>query len=499
MTKEIRDKIAKYGSQLDIFIEKQEYEKLKLLLDEMEQYASTEKEIKNDALFNYFLGTGYGTYSDSIICSGKAPIDTAVVEMRRKSMFYLREAIKNAIPDDHIDSRIKFRILTNYANELDNAGRVFEALRIYREVLKENEKFSMALGNYGRALQFLANIVNDGGHYNELHCYAYQAIKRALSIEDLDMYEQAKDAFQKIVDEYEKLPTKSILAEKIVFKKYPLGEGDEKAYREWCLRNHLFLNPLNDVIEIESAFAHDPLTITSFSEDIHYSDSVSGNPAEPPRWFAMLNQLKEEYVYARFLCYEGSEKYHDVHYADKEVSLSLASFDYTQYSFRIEQIKSSFRILYSMLDQICFYVNDFWKLGLAEREADAFHICKSPNFPKTNKVLLSLYWVLCEFFEKYGDAKTASEKELAVLRNALEHKFVKIHEYEWNRDLILERDSFYHISENDLVNHTLRLLQLSREALMYLVYAINFEERKKDKREKSMPMQLTNFLDEWKV
>lgn len=199
MTKEIRDKIAKYGSQIDIFIEKQEYEKLKLLLDEMEQYASTEEEIKNDALFNYFLGTGYGTYSDSIISSGKAPIDTAVVEMRRKSMFCLREAIKNAIPADHIDSRIKFRILTNYANELDNAGRVFEALRIYREVLKENEKFSMALGNYGRALQFLANIVNDGGHYNELHCYAYQAIKRALSIEDLDMYEQAKDAFQKIV------------------------------------------------------------------------------------------------------------------------------------------------------------------------------------------------------------------------------------------------------------------------------------------------------------
>ena len=43
MTKEIRDKIAKYGSQIDIFIEKQEYEKLKLLLDEMEQYASTER------------------------------------------------------------------------------------------------------------------------------------------------------------------------------------------------------------------------------------------------------------------------------------------------------------------------------------------------------------------------------------------------------------------------------------------------------------------------
>lgn len=84
------------------------------------------------------------------------------------------------------------------------------------------------------------------------------------------------------------------------------------------------------------------------------------------------------------------------------------------------------------------------------------------------------------------------------MRHALEHKFVKVHECSWNREFQLERDNFYHISEDELKNHTMRLLELSREALMYLVYAIGVEESKKGKPEKAVSMQISDFLDEWK-
>ena len=151
-----------------------------------------------------------------------------------------------------------------------------------------------------------------------------------------------------------------------------------------------------------------------------------------------------------------------------------------------------------MLDQICFFVNDFWNLGLDEKKADAYHICKAANFPKDNIVLMSLYWVLCEFFEKYGDADTASEKDLAILRNALEHKFVKVHEYRWDRKLQMESDSFYHVSEEDLKDYAMRLLEIAREALMYLVYAIGYEESKKEKSSKAVSMTLADYSDEWK-
>ena len=307
------------------------------------------------------------------------------------------------------------------------------------------------------------------------------------------------EAFQKALINYETMPICKMVKEPIVYKTYSLGKTEERKYRKWCLQNHLFLNPLNEVIEMESVFANDPLTITTYTEDVEHTDSVTGNRTEPPRWFAMLNQLKEEYAYARYLCYEGMDKDPKVHFADKEVKLSLGSFDYSNYSIRIEQLKSAFKNLYSMLDQISFFINDFWNLGIEERKADAYHVCKSPNYPKNNVVLMSLYWVLCEFYEKYGESEQASEKNLSLLRNAIEHKFIKVHEYEWNGKLQIESDSFYHISEKNLKKYTMRLLEIAREALMYLVYAIGVEESNKKKSEKAISMHILDFADEWKM
>lgn len=497
---EIQKRITEYGKRIDQFSIEHNYEKIDECLNEMELFVKNEPEAMLDPAIFYFLGTGYGIHSDYLVRTEKKYTDSDVVNFRQRSMYYFRRAyflLEGA--DAKYDNRLQLRILTNYANELDTVGRVIEALRIYRKVLAINENFAIARGNYGKALQFLANLVNDNEHYKDIHCFAYQAIKQAVSIEDQDLHEQAIEAFQKIISNYETIMEKEVLNSFIDYKEYLLGDGEEKEYREWCLTKHLFLNPMNDVIDSYSAFAHDPLTITIYTEDIHHTDSVMGNSGEPPRWFAMLNQLKEEYVYARYLCYEGMEKYQEVHFADKEVKLSLGSFDYSNYSIRIEQLKSAFKNLYSMLDQICFFINDFWQLGLKERKADAYNVCKSKKYPKDNVALTSLYWVLCEFYEKYGGAENASEKELTVLRNAIEHKFIKVHEYDWNRKLYLEKDGFYHVSEDKLKKSVMRLLELVREALMYLVYAIGVNESQKEKQsENAVTMSIVDYSDEWK-
>ena len=499
MNKVIHDKIEQYGGEIDRLSINCEFDKLKALLDEMIQFAESEKCIEDDAAFNYYLGTGLGTYSDYLVRSGKAYTDSNVIETRRLSMLYLRRGIVLYDPAIHTDPRAKLRILTNYANGLDTAGRVIEALRIYREVLQTNSNFSIALGNYGRALQFLANMVNDSGHFEDIHCYAYQALKKAVTIEDPDLHNQAIDAFTKAINDYEVSFSKDMLAEPIVYDRYEIGKTDEEVmYRKWCLRNHLFLNPLNDVIETESAFAHDPLTITTYTEDNDDLDAESSNSAEPPRWFAMLNQLKEEYIYARYLCFAGFETDGKVHFADREVKLILSSYDYPSYSIRIEHLKNSFRILYSILDQICFFINDYWKLGIPERGVSARNICKANNYPRENVPLNSLYWLLCEFFETYGDDELQPEKRLVVLRNALEHKFVKIHKYNWDKKLQIESDSFYHISEEEMKKQTMRLLTLIREALLYLVYAVGVDESKRKHSSKSVVLYLSDYSDEWK-
>lgn len=495
MEKEIQKRITQYGEEVDLYALKKDYDKLKKLLEEMEAYGKTDEIIRDNVRLNYFLGTGYSIYSDHLIRAGKVDGELQAISLRRWAMFYFRKGIDLYDSSVHTDPIVQLRMLTNYANALNTAGRCVEALRIYRKVLLIDNQFYIALGNYGRTLKNLANMVNDGGHRRELHCYAYQAIKKAIMDDNPEMHEQAKASFRKIIMEYESLPVYDFIAQPIVNKEIYLGEGEELEYRKWCLSNHLFLNPMNEVIDIESAFAHDPLTVSSISTDIMESDAVSGSPIEPPRWFAMLNQLKEEYIYARYLYFSGIRKCKDIHYADKCVKLSLGSLDYTQYSVRIEQIKSSFRILFSMLDKIGFFVNDYWNIGLNEKKADAFHICKASNYPKDNSALVALYWVFCEFFETYGNAETAYEKDISILRNAMEHKFVKVHESNWKRELKLESDSFYHITEDKLRKYTIRLIQIAREAIIYLVYAIGIDENRKEDSERAVMMQVLDFPD----
>lgn len=77
------------------------------------------------------------------------------------------------------------------------------------------------------------------------------------------------------------------------------------------------------------------------------------------------------------------------------------------------------------------------------------------------------------------------------------YKYVKIHE-KWGRSLQLESNHFYHISEFDLKKCTIRLIEIARDALMSLVYAIDEEDRKKE-HETAIPLMVMDYDDEWKV
>lgn len=490
-------KCEEIAKEIDRLAIQKDYAGLNDYLSKVEAFSASHDTPDYAPIF-YYLGTGKGTLASNAQSLNSAGKDSTAKECRKWALFYLRKAFSLLKQSDG-DSALLLSLYTNYANELDACGRVIEALRVYRKAIALNPKFGMLMGNYGRVLNTYANMVNDAGHYKELHCYAYQAIKRAVSLRDPNMHKEAICYFEKMIKNYESLPTADYITQPIAFKKYDLGTEAEREYRMWCLNHHLFLNPLNDVIEQESAFAHDPLTITQFTEDIGYPDKDDINSVEPPKWYSMLNQLKEEYVYSRYLCYEGTEKSREVHYADKEVKLALSSFSYVNYSIRLEQLKSAFKNLFSIFDQISFVINDFWNLGYAERQANASHVFLCDHYPMNNLALSALQWSFYEFSEKFGGADNGSERNLKVLRNALEHKFVKIHEYTVEEKLRIENDGFYHISEEDLKAHVLRLLELSREWIMELVYAIGIEESRKEKEKPAVHLSICDYADEWKV
>lgn len=483
-----------FANKVDELIINKDYGALKIYLPQIEQYAETHDNVEYAPIF-YYIGTAKGVLADYQFRL-KTKMDDEYIKLRKESFYYLRKSIAmiEKVDDKH---PLLLSVYTNYANGLDNCGRVIEAVRIYKKAINIDDKFGMAYGNYGRALKFYANLVNDTGHRNKLHQYAYQALYHSLEIKDPNMHDEAVAHFTNIIREYEEVFPKESWMEAIRFEQFDLGEKEEAEYRGWCLENHLFLNPLNDVIQKETAFAHDPLTITTFVERTE-TDEDERN-VNPPKWFAMLNQLKQEYICARYLCYKGSQREAKTHYADKEVKLSLASYDYVNYSIRLEQLKLSFRSLFSIFDKIAFEINEFWKLGLSERNASAKNVFDSKKYPMDNIALRALYWSNCEFREKFGNAENPSEKNLSTLRHALEHKFVKVHEYPCEKELKIQDDSFYHIDEKMLEHLTIRLLQLAREWIMELIYAIGIEKGKKETGDNVMQLHVRDYDDEWKV
>jgi hypothetical protein len=72
---------------------------------------------------------------------------------------------------------------------------------------------------------------------------------------------------------------------------------EERRCRRWCLQNTLFINPLNDLGPLSIA-AQDVLTLPSLIVSIATGPTV-------PEIIGFFNQMKQEFVSARYLYYEG--------------------------------------------------------------------------------------------------------------------------------------------------------------------------------------------------
>ena len=88
---------------------------------------------------------------------------------------------------------------------------------------------------------------------------------------------------------------------------------------------------------------------------------------------------------------------------------------------------------------------------------------------------------------------------MKTLRHALEHKFVQVHEYSHPNELQIMDDRFYHLSESTPKKSVLRILTLTREWIMELVYAIAIEERKNKDKENAVHLHVIDYDDRWKV
>lgn len=440
---------------------------------------------------NYFRANAW-----SVIRSVKHSQESNIWEWDQpeilREIFYLRSAVRS--PEfQSLDPFRQCQMLVNTGNILSHIGRPIEAIEYWNRALNLIPNFAMALGNLGFGLETYARYLYDTGHKVVILKQASNLLRSVANRGVIwDSYEYQGIASQMAL-RAETIETHVDFSglETISFFDHSLGcSKTERNYRTWVLENGLFLSPLNELGASPIA-SHDVLHLPSMVRPI----------SEPPRFIGFFNQLKQEYVSARFLCWQGiteSEAYKK-HYSDNDVLL-LNTLDYPTYSVFVEQIKLAFRMAYSLFDKIAFFINEYWSLGMRESSINFQSIWFEGDTRKTPKILRpcfqnqenlplrGLYWLSKDLVEhnKNSDIDLSETMEpdaykLRLIRNHLEHKYLKVHDDLWgytdHSDNVLFSDQWaFHLTMQELSKKTIRLLKLARAGLTYLSLSVHREE-----------------------
>ena len=407
-------------------------------------------------------------------------------------------------PIDKIGTDLPFRVATNLGNALNHIGRFSEALEFWDYVLARSPNFGMANGNRGLGLYYYTRLLYDPGHRVLFLMEARSALEKAI---EQHLESNATDPIAhllKIIDGI--LPNET----NANVNDFSLGRSlAERNYRKWVMDNRLFINPLNDLGELPIA-ATDVFTLPSIVLPI----------SEPPHLYGLFNQIKQEFVSARFLLFQGIvEEQKRCHFSDRNVLL-FNTLDYPIYSLKIENVKIAYLSAYSVLDKIAFLLNHYYKLGIPERKVSFRNIWYETKGKKRklhnkfssskNWPLRGLFWLSKDFYDENADFKDSIDpdaKELNLIRNHIAHKYLKVHddifwhENHDNFDFFVDRLCLS-IRRDELHRKTLKLFKLVRSAMLYCSIAIHFEEslKKLDKEEGFFaPISLGIINDKWKT
>lgn len=387
-----------------------------------------------------------------------------------------------------LDTLRRCQILTNRANLLNTVGRPIDAIAGWDEALRIGPQFAMALGNRGAGLKHYAGMVDDDRERAILTLHAYDSLCATMAP---DAVYESRDP-RPVVAQFKKLAEQLGRAFNVdavrAMQGLDLGEPGrskpERAYRQWCLDRRLFLCPLND-LGPHLAAAADDLMLPGITEGF---DERPGNYSPPPI-IGFFSQMKQEYVSARYMLFEGMSSTR-VHFSDRDVTLT-DTLDYPLYSLASERVRTAFRIAYSLLDKIAFMVDRCWKLGKMPEHISFKNVWMVekkqrllPQFESSNNwPLRGLYWLSKELFDDQLKQTTAADaRELHAIRNALEHTYLRVSEG-WVKPFIVDMPSVSNfgiaIGSDELEAKAIRVMQIARSALFYVSFAIGHEEREK--------------------
>ncbi|WP_248799899.1 LA2681 family HEPN domain-containing protein [Pseudomonas sp. MWU13-2105] len=486
----------------------------------------------------YIIGNGYAVLADGFDSFWDERVGLQV-------KFYKKSQYEHGFSELSDDLRSK--VYTNLANALHSQGRLFEALKEYDTAIAIFNN-PIAYFSKGRLLVEVSSSLYDGDHAMHFQKEAYPILKYIYECKEtlfdadhlkfieaatpyVEFVSHFNQHFDSISEEFPHLSK---------FKGSMGKSGKERSYKKWCLENTLFINDLNE-ITTEPVAAQDVMGLPS----VRYSINPLVGVTESLWLGGGFSEIKHQYAHARFTYYEAIESQYAQrevsHYANNDLFL-VNSLDYCIYRRDIEQIKISFRLLYSCFDKLAVLLFKYLHPGSVARVyfSNVWYGEKKKvkqNFlDSDNPYLLALHWLSREInddeTEGHDHWMDSNAGKLADIRNKLEHGGFRVvvddlykvtnpfekslaktkhaetlarieknnkilksgipkaeqqhirEKINSDQRLIDERDDLQGypliITDKELRNQTLRLMRKVRYAIMYTSLAIHYEEEKSD-------------------
>ena len=469
---DLEQEIVALKEHFDLYTDRKDANGLKTIISKANDLLAQDLSVEQIVSLNYSIATAYADIEGINLHE----LSYSEIETIQENYIYHYRAVLDNVEKIESDTNGLYQQLyTNAANAYSRIGRILEAMRLFDIASSKYNMFPMALGNKGIAAYKLALYTYDPSHAHILRHFSYFCINDALKYRQyLDLHGKASVFFESIIANIQAHYPKDYLDVPIDFGKYDFGKTKkEQGFRKWATLNRLFLNELNDI-------STDPIVATDY---IHLPSMIYDSSSE--RWkfhYGMFNQIKQEYVSARYLFFDGIQDRKSAHLADKEVLQIEIDMDVHSHSDYC--IRTAFRTLYSVMDRIAFFMNEYFSLGIKVEKVSFRSIWNTQNekssvlleLCKNNDMLNSIYWLSKDIYEKnYKRTTKPSSKEFDILRNRMEHRYAvsTLEKYDKSDDFT------FRISIVDLYTKTLEIMKVVREAIIYLSFALHIEENKK--------------------